>query len=89
MYIKTICQSYMFLLFTSNNESALRSRMELGKAPMHGPQPKDFKADFAPNPLKTFQKYWFPDSTSKDTSINMGYINKNVFNKVLSTLANH
>lgn len=53
----------MFLLFTSNNESALRSRMELGKAPMCGPQPNDFdfKADFVPNSLKTFQKYQFPD----------------------------
>lgn len=51
MYTKIICQSYMFLLFTSNNESTLRSRMELGKAPMCGPQPNDFKADFIPNPL--------------------------------------
>lgn len=66
----------MFLLFTNNNESASRSRIELGKAPMGGPHPNDFKANFVPNPLKTFQKYWLPDSTSKDISINMGYINK-------------
>lgn len=81
--------SYMFLLFTSNNETALRSGMEHVKAPMCGPQLNDFKADFASNSLKTFQKYKFPDSTSKDLSINMSYINKNNFNKVLSTLANH
>lgn len=89
MYTKIICQSYMFLLFTSNNESTLKSRMELGKAPMCGPQPNDFKADFVPNPLKTFQKYQFSDSTSKDTSINTAYINTNNFNKVLSTVINH
>lgn len=77
------------MLFTSNNESALRSRTGLGKAPMRGPQPNDFKADFVPNPLKTLQKYRFPDSTSKDISINMGYVSKNNSNKVLSTLANH
>lgn len=79
----------MFLLFTSNNESASSSRIELGKAPMGGPHPNDFKADFVPNPLKTFNKYWFPDSTSKDIRINMGYINKNNLNGVLGTLANH
>lgn len=31
-----VCHSYVVSLITSNNESALRSRMELGKAPMHG-----------------------------------------------------
>lgn len=77
------------MLFTSNNETASRSRIELGKAPMGVPHPTDFKADFVPNPFKTFQKYWFPDSTSKDISINMGYINKSNFNGVPSTLANH
>lgn len=77
------------MLLTINSESALRSRIELGKEPMGGPRPNDFKADFVPNPLKTFQKYQFPDSTSKDISINMGYINKNNFNGVLSMLANH
>lgn len=63
--------------------------MEFGKAPMRGPQLNNFKVDFVPNSLKTFQKYQFPDTTSKDTSINIWYINKNNFNKVLSTLTNH
>lgn len=62
--------------------------MELGKEPMGGPHPNDFKADFVPNTLKTFQKYQFPDSTSKDNCINTGYINKSNFNGVLSTLTN-
>lgn len=77
------------MLFTSDNESALRSRTELGKAPMRGPQLNNFQVDFVPNSLKTFQKYQFPDTGSKDISINIWYINKNNFNKVLNTLANH
>lgn len=54
-----------------------------------GPHPNDFKADFVPNPLKTFQKYQFPASTSKNISINMGCISKNNSNGVLSMLANN
>lgn len=77
------------MLFTSDNKSPLRSRMEFGKAPMRGPQLNNFKVDFVQNSLKTFQKYQFPDTTSKDISINIWYINKNNFNKVLSTLTNH
>lgn len=46
----------MFLLFTSNNGSASRSRIELGKQSMGRPHPNDFKADFVSKSTKNISE---------------------------------